>query len=249
MIKVVVTGSKGRMGGRVADIVRGSKDLDLIAEIDKGDSLESNIGRADVAIDFTIADAAVLHAEISAKHGKAIVLGTTGLNGEQQRLIADCAKKIPIVQSPNMSIGVNLMWKLIEISSKALGRQFHIDIVETHHVHKLDKPSGTAKRMLDIILEKTGRDVNKDVFFYDEKTQNEEDSKDTEVSVRSIRRGEVVGDHVIHFTSPGEILSIEHHAATRDIFAEGAVAAARWIAGKGAGLYTMEDVLGLKGIG
>lgn len=246
MTKIIVSGSKGRMGNRVAQLIKASKDLSLAAEIDREDSLEEVISRGDVVVDFTTARAAAANAKIAAKNKKPIVIGTTGLNEEEQSAVRESARFIPIVFAPNMSVGVNVMMKAIEVAAKALGRQFKVDIVETHHIHKTDKPSGTAKKMLDIVLKESGRRFDEDVFFHEDDTGTTKDSIDTDISIRSVRRGEVVGDHVIHFTSPGEILTMEHHAVTRDIFAEGALVAARWIVGKPAGLYGMDDVLGLK---
>lgn len=243
-IKIVVAGSKGRMGSRIKALALADQNFKVVGEVDKGDSLDDLIASADVVVDFTAPEAAVVNASIAARHGKPIVIGTTGLNGEQQRMISDVAREVAVVQSPNMSVGVNVMWKVLEITAKALGREYKVDIVETHHAHKLDRPSGTAKKILDIVCRESGRKMDKDVFFYDEKIEKKE-SSDPEISIRSIRRGEVVGDHVVHFTSPGDILSIEHHAATRDIFAEGALVAARWVVGRPAGLYGMSDVLEL----
>ncbi|HPQ80137.1 MAG TPA: 4-hydroxy-tetrahydrodipicolinate reductase [bacterium] len=245
MTKILVAGSKGRMGSRISAMVRESKDLSLAAEIDAGDNLERSIEGCDVAIDFTVAQAAAKNAEIAALYRKPIVIGTTGLSDEQKLAVKKASLEIPVVFAPNMSVGVNVMLKLIEIASRALKSRCKIDIVEAHHVHKLDRPSGTAKKMLDIVTGETGLSLEEDVFFYEEETGEPDEGGDTEISVRSIRRGEVVGDHAIHFTSPGETLTITHHAATRDIFAEGALEAARWIVGKEPGLYGMGDVLEL----
>jgi len=246
MTNIIITGSKGRMGGRIAKLARTMKDLSIAAEIDFGDSLEQAAPKGDVIIDFTVAAAAPQNAGIAARFKKPIVIGTTGLKEEELAKIREASKIIPIVMAPNMSVGVNVMWKLIEIAAATLGRKYSVDIVETHHIHKLDKPSGTAKKILDIVLEKSGRSLNRDVFFYEEETSLPPANDNLEVSVRSIRRGEVVGDHVVHFTSPDETLSITHSAANRDVFAEGAITAAKWIVGKPAGLYGMDDVLGLK---
>ena len=225
--KIIVMGARGRMGSRLVSLINSSGDLSLVTGIDRGDSLEGIFPHADVIIDFTTADAAPENAILAAKFRTPIVIGTTGLDNNQQKNVREAARDIPIVFAPNMSIGVNVMWKVIETAARALGKNFKADISETHHAHKLDKPSGTAKKMLDIIVKESGH-------------------KPADVGVQSIRTGEVIGDHVVHFTSPGEILTIEHHAISRDVFAEGALAAARWIVGKPAGLYGMDDVLGLK---
>lgn len=244
MIKIIVAGAKGRMGSRIKALASANPDFTVVGEVDRDDSLEKLIGLADVVIDFTVADAAALHSSIAAKYGRPIVIGTTGLNKDEQKMIEEASHTVAIVKSPNMSVGVNVMWKATEIAAKALGREYKVDIVETHHVHKLDKPSGTAKKILDIVLKESGRKLDSDVFFYEESNPAAKEN-DAEISVRSIRRGEVAGDHVVHFTSSGETLSIEHHAASRDIFAQGALVAANWVIGKPAGLYGMNDVLGL----
>lgn len=246
MMNIIVSGSRGRMGQRVVELVRGAKDLSLVADIDREDSLEGWISRCDVVIDFSVPSAASGNAKIAAKHKKPIVIGTTGLNEIEKGAVWESARFIPIVFAPNMSVGVNVMLKAVELAAKALGRQFKVDIVETHHIHKLDKPSGTAKKILDTVIKESGRRLEEDVFVHEDATNTEKENADMDVSIRSVRRGEVIGDHIVHFSSPGEILTIEHHAITRDIFAEGAIVAARWIKGKPAGLYGMDDVLGLK---
>lgn len=246
MTKIIVSGSKGRMGQRIAELVRKADDLSLVADVDRGDSLEEVISRCDVVIDFSVPLTAALNAKTAAKHKKPIVIGTTGLNESEKGAVLESARLVPIVFAPNMSMGVNVMLKAVEIAAKALGRQFKVDIAETHHVHKLDKPSGTAKKILDIVIRESGRRLEEDVFVHEDDTGAERENTDMDVSIRSVRRGEVIGDHVVHFSSPGEILTIEHHAITRDIFAEGALAAARWIVGKPASLYGMDNVLDLK---
>lgn len=227
MIQIVVAGAKGRMGSRIAAMVREADDLELAGAVDAGDPFEEAIGKADAVIDFTVAAAAAEHAAIAARRGKPIVIGTTGLTAEQQGAVRKAAGRIPIVFAPNMSVGVNVMVKLVETAARALGKEFSIAIEETHHVHKLDKPSGTAKNLAEAACAAANLPAGS-------------------IEIQSFREGEVVGDHTITFSTPMETLSIAHHAATRDIFARGALAAARWIVGKSAGLYGMGDVLGLK---
>lgn len=226
MIKIIITGSKGKMGSRVAAMIKEQPDLLLAAGVDMCESLEKVIAKGDVVIDFTIAAAAAENAAIAAKIGKPIIICTTGTNDSQNAVIAKASKTIPIVHSPNMSIGVNVMFNLIEQAAKSLGSGYSIKIEETHHIHKKDKPSGTAKTMAERAAKGCGCNADS-------------------ISVQSFREGEVVGDHSITFTGPCESLTIEHHAESRDLFAQGAIAAARWIVGRRAGLYTMEDVLGL----
>ena len=241
MIRIVVTGSKGRMGQRVSELVSMEDDLVLVAGVDIGDRLEDVIGDCDVVIDFTGPDAAAQHANTAASHSRPIVIGTTGLDHLQRGAVIDAARTVPVVFAPNMSIGVNLMLGLIDTAARTLGQGFRLEISETHHVHKKDRPSGTALRILDVAAKARGEDPSKDAIIC-----REDEGADANIVVRSMRRGEVVGDHEITFVSPDECLAIGHHAANRDIFARGAMAAARWIVGRPAGLYGMDDVLGLK---
>lgn len=176
-----------------------------------------------VAIDFSAPAGTENFVASALKHKKPIVIGTTGLSNDQQAEIQEAAKKIPIVYSPNMSVGVNLLFKLAAMAAKTLGKEYQIEISETHHIHKKDKPSGTAKKIGEIV----------------EKIRNEKPA------IESIREGEVIGDHTIVFGSDMEHLAIMHRAVDRKVFAAGALKAARWIIGKSPGLYTMADVLGL----
>jgi len=246
MIKVVVIGSKGRMGRRICELVGHAPDMELAAGVDQGDSLDEALAGADVAIDFTVAAAAAENAGVCARRGVPVVVGTTGLGDAEEAAVRSAAESIPVVYSPNMSIGVNVLFELVRTAARALGREFTVDIEEVHHTKKVDRPSGTAKRILSITCCTTGTDEEAEVVHLadDERWQrgNDEDS----ISVRSIRRGEVVGDHTIVFSGASEELTLAHHAKDRGIFAQGAVKAARWIAGRPAGLYDMSDVLGLK---
>ncbi len=240
---VIVAGSRGRMGQIIARLVKEADDLNLAGESEKDMPLESVVEKGDVVIDFTVHDAAVRNVEIAVHHGKPMVIGTTGLSQDEENLVRKASTGIPIVYSANMSIGVNVMWKLAELASRVLSPRFKVDIVETHHTKKLDRPSGTAKKILDIILAQSGWKMDRDVFFYEEKCA--EPTPEHPVSVCSFRKGDVVGDHTIHFTSGGESIEITHHAFNREIFAQGALAAARWVVGKPPGLYGMADVLDL----
>lgn len=226
MIRVVVAGAKGRMGTRIVAMIREAADLEFAGGVDAGENMASALANADVVVDFTVAPAAAANATVAAEHGTPLVIGTTGLSADERRTIEAASRRVPVVFSPNMSVGVNVMAKLVAMAAKALGNDYRIDIVETHHVHKLDRPSGTAKRLAEAAIA-AGRRSSE------------------EIVLRSIREGEIVGDHTVTFAGPAETLAISHHAASRDIFAEGALAATRWIAGKPAGLYTMDDVLGL----
>lgn len=224
MINVVVAGYKGRMGGLIAKLVDEASDMMFAGGADIDAPLKDVIDKADVVIDFTQAEAAAANAGLAAEMGKPIVIGTTGLNDEQRARVKSASERIPVIHAPNMSLGVNVLFHMINTAASTLGDNFNIEISETHHTKKLDKPSGTAKRMHEIATA-GGRNVE----------------------VHAFREGDVVGDHTITFESPEEILEIKHHAKTRQLFARGAVTAARWIVGKEPGLYDMSDVLNLKG--
>jgi len=242
-LNVIVAGSRGRMGTIITRLVKESGDLLLAGEAEKNLPLEAAIEKGEVVIDFSVHEATAHNVEIAAHHNKAVVVGTTGLSRDEENLVTKASSSIPIVYSSNMSVGVNVMWKLVETASRVLAPQFKVDIVETHHAKKIDRPSGTAKKILDILLRQTGWRMDRDVFFYEEKCV--EPTGERPVSVCSFRKGEVVGDHTIHFTSEGESIEITHHAFNREIFARGALTAARWIVGKPPGLYGMADVLNL----
>lgn len=227
MLRFIVTGARGRMGSRICELIAQAPDLELAAAIDQGDSLEAALDAgADALIDFSSAEASARNALLAADARIPVVVGTTGMNEAQCAAIMEAAHAVAVVRSSNMSVGVNVMWNLIERAARTLGAEFAVAIEETHHAHKLDKPSGTAKTMAEYAT-LSGRRAD-------------------EIAITSRREGEVVGDHTITFTGPGETLTISHHAVTRDIFAAGAVAAGRWIVGKPARLYGMADVLGLK---
>ena len=224
MTNIVIAGYKGRMGGHIAKLVEEASDMTLAGGADIDAPLKDVIDKADVIIDFTQAAAAADNAELAAEMGKPIVIGTTGLNDEQLSRVKKASERIPVIHAPNMSLGVNVLFHMINTAANTLGDEFQIEIKETHHTKKLDKPSGTAKRMHEIAS-------------HDRRN----------VEVHAFREGDVVGDHTISFESPEEVLEIKHHAKTRKLFARGAVTAARWIVGKAPGLYDISDVLNLKG--
>lgn len=185
--------------------------------------MEESFNHADVIIDFTAPVATEQYTKQAVSNKKPLVIGTTGLTSQQEKIIFEASRVIPILYSPNMSVGVNLLFKLIELGSKTFGQEYAIEISETHHIHKKDKPSGTAKKMAEIV----------------EKTRG------IKPPIESNREGEVVGEHTIIFGSEHEHLAILHEALDRKVFAQGALLAAKWILGKSPGLYTMADVLGL----
>jgi 4-hydroxy-tetrahydrodipicolinate reductase len=224
MLKICVSGSKGKMGSRIIELAKDDKELEVAAKFDIGEDAEENIKNCDCLIEFTSPKATIEHLAICEKDKKAMVIGTTGLSDAEKEKIKAASEKIPVVFSPNMSVAVSLLFKLIADASKTLGSEYGIQILEAHHTGKKDAPSGTAKELASII----------------KKTRH-----DKEIPIESVREDEIVGEHTVTFDSPVDTLEITHSAKTRDIFAAGALKAAKWLAGKANGLYTMKDVLGL----
>jgi len=198
----------------------------------------------DVLIDFTLPEPSMEFIEICRKAGKSIVIGTTGYTGAQKATIADVAKQIPIVLAPNMSVGVNLSLKLLEITAKVMGDYTDIEVIEAHHRHKVDAPSGTAIRMGEVVANALGRDLKDCAIYGREGNTGERDRKT--IGFSTIRAGDIVGEHTVMFADEGERVEITHKATSRMTFANGAVRAVCWLKGKPNGLFDMQDVLGLK---
>ena len=224
-VRVLLIGAAGRMGKTISDLADGDPKIEIIARCDLGDSIEPAMQNCDVAIDFSQADAITEICRVCLKHHKPLVIGTTGQSKEQRRIIEETAQSLPIVFASNFSIGVNVLFWLTRKAAEQLGSDFDAEIVETHHKMKKDAPSGTAKTLAEVL--KTAK-----------KTQ-------TEIPIQSIREGDVVGEHTVIFNGPSERLELSHRAASREIFARGALRAAKWIIGEPPGLYSMQDVLGL----
>lgn len=224
MIKVCIGGSKGRMGQRIIALAKDESGIEVSGAYDAGEDAAGFIGTCDCLIDFTSPQATMAHLALCVSLKKAIVIGTTGFSDEERAQIASAAGTIPVVFSPNMSVGVNLLFKIVRDAAKVLGPEYRVDIVEAHHVNKKDAPSGTAKELKRIVCDARG---------------------DVEVPIESVREEDIVGEHTITFDSPVDVLEFTHSAKTRDIFAKGALQAARFAAGKQSGLYTMKDVLAL----
>ncbi|MFA5146299.1 MAG: 4-hydroxy-tetrahydrodipicolinate reductase [Candidatus Omnitrophota bacterium] len=224
MIKICVSGAKGKMGSRIVELARDDDAFEVAGEFDIGDEPEPMIELCDCLVEFTAPDATIEHLELCKKHKKAIVIGTTGLSEEQKAKIEEAAAKIPVVFSPNMSIGVNLLFKMVRDASRILGPDYSVEIIEAHHAQKKDAPSGTAKEMAKIVKEEKG---------------------DVKVPIESVREGDIVGEHTITFDSPFDVIEITHSAKTRDILVKGALAAVKFVVTKGHGLFTMKEVLGL----
>ena len=201
-------------------------------------------GEAEVWIDFSVPSATVANAQAAAAAGAALVVGTTGLSPADKQVIARAAEKIAVVFSPNMSVGVNMLLKLVADAARALGPAYDIEIVEAHHRMKRDSPSGTALRLAEAAAEATGRDLAKTARY--ERHGEIGARTNEEIGLQTIRGGDVVGDHTVFFLGLGDRIEITHRASSRETFARGAVRAALWLSGRATGLYDMRDVLGLR---
>jgi len=200
-------------------------------------------GAADVWIDFTVPAATAGYCEAAVAAGASLVIGTTGLSAEERGAIDRAAKKIPVVFAANYSVGINVMLKLIADAAQTLGSAYDLEIVETHHRAKRDAPSGTALRLAEALAEATGRDLATDARY--ERHGEIGPRPGTQIGLQTLRGGDVIGDHTVHFMGIGDRLEITHRASSRDTFAVGAVRAALWLAGRPAGLYDMRSVLDL----
>ena len=236
MVKIAVSGALGKIGERIINLIGQDADLRLVVALERNG--HSNIGtsaggvkvsdnpadikEADCLIEFSAPQATLEHLDFALRYKKPMIIGTTGLNDQQKNKIRNSSGRISIVFSPNMSIGVNLLFSLVKEAAEKLGGDYTVDIVEAHHVHKKDAPSGTAKRLAEIIKSGSGTEVR---------------------DIKSIREDEIVGDHRVILESEFDRIELLHSAKTRDIFARGALEAAKWIIDKPAGLYTMQDVL------
>lgn len=265
-IKVVIAGCTGRMGRALLEGVMQSDDLSLHAALDHqvsahlgkdagemiggtsgvkiGADMAAALKGADVLIDFTRPEGTLEHIAICQKLGVNIVIGTTGFNAQQKALLGAAAQHIGVVFAPNMSVGVNLTFKLLEMASKVLSHGYDIEIVEAHHRHKVDAPSGTALGMGEVIAKTLGRDLEKCAVYGREGVTGERDP--STIGFATVRGGDIVGDHTVMFAGIGERIEITHKASSRATFALGALRAARFLQGNKAGMYDMQDVLNLK---
>jgi len=222
-VRALLIGAAGRMGKTVLDLAQADGETDITAQCDLGDSIEPAMKNCDVAIDFSQADSIDEVCRAALQHSKSLVIGTTGHSQQQRKTIEETAHSVPIVLASNFSVGVNVLFWLTQKAAGFLGSDFNPEIVETHHTMKKDAPSGTAKTLTEIL----------------------KGVRSSEIPIQSIREGEVVGEHTVIFKGPGESLELTHRAANREIFAGGALRAAKWIVDKPPGLYSMQDVLGL----
>lgn len=264
-IKVVIAGSSGRMGrvlleavaqapdcvlhgalersgsvfaGRDASVLGGSADVIV------SDDMAAALRGANVLIDFTRPDATLQHLTQCRKLGVNMIIGTTGFSAEQKQAIADAGQDIGVVFAPNMSVGVNLTFKLLEIAAKVLNEGYDIEVIEAHHRHKVDAPSGTALRMGEVVADALGRDLSECAVYGREGVTGER--QPSTIGFATVRGGDIVGDHTVMFAGIGERVEIIHKASSRMTFAQGALRAARFLTQRPAGQYDMQDVLGLR---
>ena len=218
--------------------------FELSSALDVGDDLAAALPACDAVIDFTHADSTMAVAEACAAAGRILVIGTTGHNDADRARISEISKKIPIVFAPNFSVGVNTLFWLVRKATEILGPDFDLEVVEMHHRLKKDSPSGTARRLAEILAEVRELDYDKNVMHGREGMVGERQK--TEIGMHAVRGGDVVGDHTVIYANVGERVELTHKASSRDTFAKGALRAARWAQGQKPGLYDMQDVLGLK---
>ncbi len=255
------------MGGRIITLINESDNLQVAAAVEMAghprigedagyvagcgnlgvaitDSLEQAMRLADVLIDFTFPEVTLANIEVCAKLGKRLIIGSTGFTPAQRARLNSFADKVPVVFAPNMSVGVNVCFKILKEIAATLGEGFDIEIVELHHNKKKDSPSGTAVRMGEIVAEATGRDYNQVANFHREGMCGERNPN--EIGMQTVRGGDIVGEHTVYFVGMGERIELTHRAMSRDMFARGALRAAAWIRDREPGIYDMQQVLGLE---
>ena len=266
MTRIAITGAAGRMGRSLIEACQQTSGVDITVALEHPDSslLGSDAGELvgvgklgvligaelaavvddfDVLIDFTRPEPTLANLEICRQAGRRAVIGTTGFSEQQKAQIKAAAQDIGVVFAPNMSVGVNLCLKLLDVAARVLGDEVDIEVIEAHHRHKVDAPSGTALRMGEVVAEALGRDL-KDCAVYGREGHTGERDRKT-IGFETIRAGDIVGDHTVLFAGTGERIEITHKASSRMTFANGAVRAASWLTGQKTGLYDMRDVLGL----
>ena len=264
--RIAIAGASGRMGQMLIEAVRAADDcvltgaLDISASPAVGQDAGAFAGQAtgvlitsdlvtglkdsQVLIDFTRPEGTLAHLAVCRALGVGVVIGTTGFSDAQKAQIAEAAKDIPIMMAPNMSVGVNVTLKLLEMAAKALATGYDIEIIEAHHRHKVDAPSGTALKMGEVIADALGRDLKDCAVYAREGITGERDP--SSIGFATIRGGDIVGDHTVLFAGTGERIEISHKSSSRATYAQGSLRAVRFLAGRKAGLFNMFDVLGLR---
>lgn len=266
-LRIAVTGAAGRMGKTLLEAISQASACELTAALERPESsligadagelagvgrlgvavsgsLEEVLDRFDVLIDFTAPGATLAHAKLCGANGKSMVIGTTGFTAEQKQELLRHLSPVAVCMASNFSTGVNLCFKLLDVAARVLGDEVDIEVVEAHHRHKIDAPSGTALSMGEVVASALGRDL-RDVAVYGREGQTGARQRDT-IGFATVRGGDIVGDHTVMFCADGERVEITHKASSRLSFARGAVRAAGWLANRKPGLYNMQDVLGLR---
>jgi 4-hydroxy-tetrahydrodipicolinate reductase len=265
-LRIAVTGAGGRMGRMLIDAVLATPDCALAAALDRPDSpaqgqdagaaggkpcgvritsdLRAGLAQAQVLIDFTRPEGTLAHLALCRELGLKAVVGTTGFSAEQKAEIAAIARDIGIVMAPNMSVGVNVVMKLLEQAAQALNQGYDIEVIEAHHRHKVDAPSGTALQMGEVLASALGRELKDCAVYAREGVTGERDP--SSIGFATIRGGDIIGDHTVLFAGTGERIEISHKASSRAGYAQGSLRAARFLAGRSTGLFDMHDVLGLR---
>ena len=265
-LNIAVAGSSGRMGRMLIEAVLHDAGLRLAAALEQpgngfvgrdageftglpcGVKIRDDVGPGitgcDVLIDFTRPEGTLTHLAACRKHGVKMVIGTTGFSDQEKRLITETSRDIAIAMAPNFSVGVNVAFKLLEVAAAALGQGYDVEIIEAHHRHKVDAPSGTALRMGEVVAHALGRDLARCAVFGREGVTGER--KDDTIGFATIRGGDMVGDHTVMFIGAGERLEVSHRASSRANYAQGALRAARFLMSKRSGFFDMHDVLGFR---
>ncbi len=265
-MKIAIAGSSGRMGRTLIEAVLKAGDMQLAAALEQPDSpflgkdageligspcgvaIGADIGAAlagvDCLIDFTRPAGTLAHLAACRRGGVAMVIGTTGMEEAHKRQIQDASREIPVVFAPNMAVGVNLVFKLLDTAARVLDQGYDIEVIEAHHRHKVDAPSGTALRMGEVVAQALGRDLSQCAVYGREGVTGERDS--STIGFATVRGGDIVGDHTVLFAGTGERVEITHKAASRMPYALGSLRAARFLKGRPSGLFDMQDVLGLR---
>jgi 4-hydroxy-tetrahydrodipicolinate reductase len=265
-IRFAIAGASGRMGRTLIEAILAAPDAKLAGALDISgsaflgrdagelvgtpcgvaisDDIDATLSKVDCLIDFTRPEGTMKHLEVCRKRGVHMVIGTTGMNTEQKLTIQDASRDIPIVFAPNMAVGVNVVFKLLDTAARILNEGYDVEIVEAHHRHKVDAPSGTALRMGEVVAAALGRDLAECAVYGREGITGERPAP--QIGFATVRGGDIVGDHTVLFAGVGERIEITHKASSRMHFAQGALRAARFLNGKARGLFDMQDVLVLR---
>ncbi|GAB3627184.1 4-hydroxy-tetrahydrodipicolinate reductase [Pandoraea terrae] len=266
MLKIAIAGASGRMGRMLVETVLAADDAELVGALDRPDSpaigvdagaflgrdtgikisgdIDAALANAEFLIDFTRPEGTLAHLAVAEKRGVKMIIGTTGFSAEAKQRLHDASERVSIVFAPNMSVGVNATFKLLEVAAKILNTGYDIEIIEAHHRHKVDAPSGTALRMGEVVAAALGRDLQACAVYGREGVTGERDP--STIGFATVRGGDIVGDHTVLFAGIGERIEITHKSSSRQSYAQGSLRAARFLATRQNGLFDMQDVLGLR---